>query len=173
MDKIRRFAVMAAAMTAWTTIGSGNIAVAQSDQPAPAAKAGVAGDIERGRYMVVTGHCNNCHTAGYTGKQGNLPEKDWLLGNPVGYRIQAGTSYASNLRLTVQNFTEEQWVRYAQAARPRPPMPWWGLRDTMEQDLRAMYQFIKHLGPAGKPAPDFVPPDKEPAPPYETRQLVR
>ncbi len=26
--------------------------------------------IERGRYMVLTGHCNNCHTAGYAPKEG-------------------------------------------------------------------------------------------------------
>lgn len=132
-----------------------------------------ASDIERGRYMVLTGHCNNCHTAGYSGKQGNMPEKEWLLGNPIGYRLPMGTSYASNLRLTVQPFTEEQWVQYAKTSKPRPPMPWWSLHDTTGQDLRAMYKFIKHLGPAGQPSPSFVPPDKEPEPPYEIRRMVR
>jgi mono/diheme cytochrome c family protein len=136
---------------------------------------GIAGanDIERGRYMVVTGHCNNCHTAGYSGKQGNVPESEWLLGNPVGYRLPPGTTYATNLRLTVQPFTEDQWVQYAKTAKPRPPMPWWSLHDTTDPDLRAMYKYIKHLGPAGQPAPPFVPPNKEPPPPYETRHVVR
>src|SRR5262245_59964753 len=132
-----------------------------------------ADDIERGRYMILTGHCNNCHTAGYSCKQVNMPEKEWLVGNPVGYRMGPGTTYASNLRLTVQPFTEDQWVQYAKTTKPRPPMPWWSLHDTTEQDLRAMYKFIKHLGPAGQPAPAFVPPDKDPAPPYETLQVVR
>ncbi len=130
-------------------------------------------EIERGRYMVVTGHCNNCHTVGYSAKQGKMPETEWLLGNPVGYRVPTGTSYATNLRLTVQPFSEEQWVHYAKTAKPRPPMPWWSLHDTTEQDLRAMYKYIKHLGPAGQPVPAFVPPDQEPPPPYETRRLVR
>jgi mono/diheme cytochrome c family protein len=30
--------------------------------------------IERGRYMIVTGHCNNCHTAGYAAKEGKIPD---------------------------------------------------------------------------------------------------
>jgi mono/diheme cytochrome c family protein len=130
--------------------------------------------LARGKYMVQTGHCNNCHTSGYTSKQGNVPEKDWLLGStPLGYRGPWGTTYASNLRLTAPKFTQEQWVKYAKAAEPRPPMPWWALRDTTDADLGAMYQYIKHLGPAGEPAPDFVSPDKEPKPPYESRQLVK
>ena len=37
--------------------------------------------VERGKYMVLTGHCNNCHTAGYAQREGNVPEKDWLMGS--------------------------------------------------------------------------------------------
>jgi len=130
--------------------------------------------LERGRYMVLTGHCNNCHTAGYTKREGNVPEKEWLLGSgPLGYRGPWGTTYSSNLRLTVQNFTEDEWVRYAKALKSRPPMPWWSLQDTTEQDLRAMYRFIKHLGPAGQPAKPYVPADQAPDRPYELRQLVQ
>jgi cytochrome c2 len=140
---------------------------------AGAAAADSADDIARGRYMVLTGHCNNCHTAGYTGRQGSVPENEWLLGNPVGFRSELGTAYASNLRLTVRSFTEAQWVAYAKAAKPRPPMPWWSVHETSESDLRAMYSFIVSLGAAGQPVPAFVPADQEPAPPYEVRRLVR
>jgi hypothetical protein len=35
-----------------------------------------------------------------------------------------------------------------------------------EADVRAMYKYIRSLGPAGKPAPKFVPPDKVPPQPY-------
>ena len=150
--------------------------------PATGADAGAAAataralspqEIEYGRYMIVLGHCNNCHTAEYTRRHGNVPENEWLLGNPVGLRTDAGTTYASNLRLTVQNFTEDQWVAYAKAAKTRPPMPWWSMHATKEQDLRATYRYIRHLGPAGKPAPAFVPPEQEPPKPYERRQIVR
>ena len=47
-------------------------------------------------------------------------------------------------------------------------MPWYALRDMTKEDLRALYGFNRHLGPAGGPAPAWVPPDKEPKPPYAT-----
>ena len=150
-----------------------NSAGTEAGKPAASPKAAAAKQIDRGRYMVLTGHCNNCHTADYGRKQSDIPEPEWLLGNPVGFRLATGTTYASNLRLTVQNFTEEQWVKYARALKTRPGMPWWSLNGTTEQDLRAMYQYIKHLGPAGEPAKPYVPADKEPDRPYEVRQLVK
>jgi mono/diheme cytochrome c family protein len=162
-----RVSVLVAAAAAAIILFSAHTRAAVADKNAAAT------DIERGRYMVLTGHCNNCHTAGYAGKQGDVPEKEWLLGNPVGFRLAPGTTYASNLRLTVQKFTEEQWVQYAKASKPRPPMPWWSLHATSDQDLSAMYRYIKSLGAAGKDMPDFVPADKEPARPYEVRQIVR
>jgi len=45
-------------------------------------------------------------------------------------------------------------------------MPWWALHETDAEDLRAMYQFIKSLGPPGEPAPAPLPADRKPAPPY-------
>ncbi len=34
-----------------------------------------------------------------------------------------------------------------------------------EEDLRGIYQFIRHLGPAGEPAPAYVAPDQVPGGP--------
>ena len=45
-------------------------------------------------------------------------------------------------------------------------MPWWTLRDTSDDDLKAMYRYIRSLQPLGDPAPSFVPPDQVPSPPY-------
>jgi mono/diheme cytochrome c family protein len=148
---------------------------AQAETEKAAAKKPVNGKvIARGKYMVQTGHCNNCHTSGYTRNEGNVPEAQWLLGSaPLGYRGGWGTTYASNLRLTVPKFSQEQWVKYAKVMKSRPPMPWWPLRDTTDDDLGAMYQYIVSLGAAGQPAPEFVPPDQEPKPPYEARRLVQ
>jgi mono/diheme cytochrome c family protein len=130
--------------------------------------------IARGKYMVQTGHCNNCHTPAYTRNEGNVAETEWLTGStPLGYRGPWGTTYASNLRLTVPKFSQEQWVKYVKVMRPRPPMPFWALRDTTDADLGAMYQYIVSIGAAGQPAPEFVPPDQEPKPPYEARRTVQ
>ena len=169
MKKPCEWAILAAALAIAPLLAG----AAEGGKSAGAAKPANAKQIERGRYMVQTGHCNNCHTAGYTRKEGQVPEAEWLLGNPVGYRGPWGTTYATNLRLSVPNIPEGDWIKYAKAMKPRPPMPWWALRDTTDADLRAMYQYIRHLGPAGAVAKSFVPPDKEPAPPYESRQVVQ
>jgi mono/diheme cytochrome c family protein len=108
--------------------------------------------VERGRYLVRIGGCNDCHTPGYAETAGNVPESAWLMGAPVGFQGAWGTSYAANLRLTVNGLTEDQWVTFARVPR-RPPMPWFNLRDMSDQDLRAMYSYIRELGPKGERAP--------------------
>lgn len=122
--------------------------------------------LARGRYMVVTGQCNNCHTANYALQKGRLPEAEWLKGGRIGNVGTWGTTYASNLRIQVAALGEDQWVAYVQKLAAKPPMPWWGLHETDVQDLRAMYRFIKALGAPGEPAPAALPPGKRPAPPY-------
>ena len=124
------------------------------------------GDIARGRYVAVIGGCNDCHTPGYPQKGGQVPESEWLTGVPVGFRGPWGTSYPTNLRLRVYGMTESQWVAYAKKLETRPPMPWFNVRAMSEVDLRAFYKFVKSLGAAGKPAPDYVPPSAEPNTPY-------
>jgi mono/diheme cytochrome c family protein len=134
--------------------------------PADPAPPGAADQMERGRYMVIVGGCNDCHTAGYAPSDGAVPEDQWLMGDTLGFRGPWGTTYASNLRLYLQNLTEDQWVTDAQTMTRRPPMPWFGLNEFREEDLRAMYQFITSMDPVGEPAPAYLPPDQEPPPPY-------
>ena len=140
-------------------LGFTTAALAQSPGP--------AGSLERGRYMVLTGHCNNCHTAGFVATNGKVPEEKWLMGNPVGWRSKQGTTYGTNLRLFVAAMSEDAWVQVIRTAEPRAPMPWWSLRATSDDDLRAMYRYIRSLQPLGDPAPPFLPPDKEPKRPYQ------
>jgi mono/diheme cytochrome c family protein len=129
-------------------------------------KAPLTETLARGKYMVVTGHCNNCHTADYGAREGNVPEQMWLKGSPLGHKGPWGTTYPTNLRIMAGKMTEAEWVFYARSVKPRPPMPWWSVHETDVEDLGAMYQFIKTLGPAGDPAPASLPPDQEPTPPY-------
>jgi len=121
--------------------------------------------IARGRYLVKTSGCNDCHTPRYPESGGKIPEKQWLEGSPVGFQGPWGTTYPVNLRLYIHSLTEKQWL--AVAGKPlRPPMPWFTLRDMNDNDLRAIYAFIHHLGPAGKPAPAYVPPGVAVKTPY-------
>lgn len=127
----------------------------------------VAKQIERGRYMLIVGNCNDCHTAGFAPSEGKVPEKEWLLGSgPLGFRGPWGTTYAPNLRLTISKMTEDGWVQFARKFRTRPPMPWFNVNRWSESDLRAFYQYVKHLGPGGSFTQAYVPPGKEPKPPY-------
>ncbi len=121
---------------------------------------------EAGRYLILVGGCNDCHTPGWDRSSGRLPASEWLTGNDIGYRGPWGTSYASNLRLSVQDLSEDAWVRMFRAAAGRPPMPWLNYATLHERDLVAMYRFIRSLGAKGARAPTAVPPGQEPETPY-------
>lgn len=129
-------------------------------------KARVGQSIERGRYLVKITGCNDCHTPGYAQTGGKIPEKQWLTGDQLGWRGPWGTTYPSNLRLYLQSVSEDQWVKLAHTTQYRPPMPWFALREMTAQDLRAIYRFVKYLGPAGEAAPTYLPPDQEPKEPF-------
>jgi|HubBroStandDraft_2_1064218.scaffolds.fasta_scaffold322696_1 mono/diheme cytochrome c family protein len=122
--------------------------------------------IDRGRYLVKIAGCNDCHTPGYAQNGGKLPEKEWLTGSQLGWRGPWGTTYPSNLRIYMSGISERQWVMVAHRVEFRPPMPWFVLHDMTEQDLRAIYHFVQHLGPSGGPAPSYLPPDREPTGPH-------
>jgi mono/diheme cytochrome c family protein len=121
--------------------------------------------IDRGRYLVEIGGCNDCHTAGYSTAEGRLDESRWLMGSDLGWRGGWGTTYATNLRLLMSSLTEQQWMVMARSVRTRPPMAWWVLREMSEQDLKALYTYVKWLGPAGELAPSYAPPGQKPTGP--------
>ena len=134
---------------------------APSATPATAASA----EAQRGKYLIKIMGCNDCHTPGYAQAGGNVPESTWLTGDALGYKGAWGTTYAANLRLFFASMTRDQWIKYAKSTETRPPMPWFTLRATSERDLGAMYAYMKTLGPAGKPAPAYVPPGQQAAGP--------
>jgi hypothetical protein len=121
---------------------------------------------EAGRYLIRAGGCNDCHTPGFMQKGEQVPESLWLTGVPVGWRGPWGTTYASNLRLFIKPFTEEQFVEVIRKRNSRPPMVWPALHAMSDRDLKAIYRYIKSLGDAGQPMPDYVPPGQEPKTPY-------
>jgi mono/diheme cytochrome c family protein len=121
--------------------------------------------VNRGRYLIKIGGCNDCHTPGYGPTGGKVPEAQWLTGDIVGFNGPWGTTYATNLRLYFQDLTEEQWLKKGRALNTRPPMPWFNVQAMSRGDLRAMYRYVRSLGPAGKPAPAYLPPGKTPPEP--------
>ena len=150
-----RRSVLIAATVAIASLVSGAVA-----QQAPKLSAEAA----RGKYLLQIGGCNDCHTPGYTASGGKVDEKLWLTGDQLGFRGAWGTTYASNLRLLVRDMSADQFVKFARSE-SRPPMPWFNLRAMTDRDVKAIYAYLKHLGPAGQPAPQYVPADKTPAGP--------
>jgi mono/diheme cytochrome c family protein len=122
--------------------------------------------VALGRYLVQTTGCNDCHTAGYNAAAGQLAETQWLTGDSLGWRGPWGTTYATNLRLYFARITEAQWLAHARAMEPRLFMLWFNLRAMSDTDLSAIYRYIQAAGPAGEPAPAWLPPGKTPAGPF-------
>lgn len=125
-----------------------------------------ASAVEAGRYLAVVAGCNDCHTEGYLQAGGRVPEAEWLAGSGLGWRGPWGTTYAANLRLRVQQMSEDAWVHTLRSRHTNPPMPWMNVNQMSERDARALYRYIESMGPTGEPVPAYVPSGKEPATPF-------
>jgi mono/diheme cytochrome c family protein len=121
--------------------------------------------VARGKYLVKISGCNDCHTPGYMPADGQVPLRLWLTGSAVGFQGAWGTTYPTNLRLTMNAMNEAEWL--VRARQPmRPPMPWFNLHDMTDHDLLAIYRFVRSLGPAGEPTPVAVAPGERVDTPY-------
>ena len=124
---------------------------------------------QAGEYLTLVGSCNDCHTQGWTEAKGKIAPADRFAGLNVGFRGAWGTVYGKNLRTITQRQSEDHWVKVLKTADEgdgKPPMPWWNTALMNERDLRAMYRYIKSLGPNTNGVPRNLPVGKEPAGPY-------
>jgi mono/diheme cytochrome c family protein len=148
-------------MTSHTVHAALAFTLAVSALAGPAMAAGKNDEIRRGRYLIETSGCIDCHTPGYAAKDGKINEKLWLTGDSLGWAGPWGTTYATNLRLMMAGMTQQQWLTHARTMKPRPPMPWFNVRAMTDSDLKAIYAYTQSLGPAGTPAPAHVPPGQK------------
>ena len=121
---------------------------------------------QAGEYLTIVGNCNDCHTQGWVEKRGDVPAAERFAGLNVGFRGAWGTSYGKNLRTVTQRITEDRWVSIlttTDGGDGKPPMPWWNTAKMSDRDLRAMYRYIRSLGPRANGVPRGLPPGKEPA----------
>ncbi|TJY59744.1 cytochrome c [Sinimarinibacterium sp. CAU 1509] len=121
--------------------------------------------LARGRYLIVAAGCNDCHTPGYAPSGGQVPDQQWLTGDVVGFQGPWGTSYPSNLRLSLSRLDEQQWLSRARSPM-LPPMPAPSLKAMTDDDLLAIYAFIRSLGASGEPAPTAAAPGVQVTTPY-------
>ncbi len=176
----------AAASIAFFTLGA-----------APAGKA-ESGAVARGKYLVATSACNDCHTPKKMGPNGpeidmsrqlmgyvavNMPAPPASSGAwPIHSNDQLtawagpwGISYARNLTPDVNtgigSWSEETFIKairtgkHMGVSRPiLPPMPWDVYGQMTDQDLRAIYAYLRSIPAISNPTPDPVPPPEPPAP---------
>jgi mono/diheme cytochrome c family protein len=149
-----------------------SVSVAAEATSSHAPHVAAASEMQAGRYLVVVGGCNDCHTEGYRESRGATPEANWLTGRKAGYLGPWGTTYSANLRLTTQAITENDWVTMLRIRRDAPPMPWMNVNQISERDARAIYRYIRSLGAKGAPAPARLPPGQTPKGPYQSMMTI-
>jgi hypothetical protein len=162
----------------------------RSEAPQPTA----AEMVERGRYLVTVGGCNDCHTPWKLGETGPEPDRTRLLSGhpeamqpppppqfPTGPWGLAGTltktawagpwgvSYSANLtpdeETGIGAWDENMFVsamrtgQHLGAGRPiLPPMPWQNLSQATDEDLKAMFSYLKSVKPIRNRVPEPIPP---------------
>ncbi len=166
MDTLRPVPLAVATMLACVLAGCTSESPTQPDPQQARTPGPDAGLVAHGEYIVRIAGCNDCHTEAFTTLDGEVPLPQWLTGSALGYNGPWGTTYATNLRLTIADLEEQEWLDYTATLHTRPIMPDFMLREMREQDRRAIWHFVRSLGPAGHPAPKALPPGETPPPPY-------
>jgi mono/diheme cytochrome c family protein len=131
-----------------------------------------ASDVAAGRYLMIVANCNDCHTDGYVAAKGPPPEADWGTGVKHAFLGPWGATYPANLRLSVQSISEDDWVKTMRTRKDLPPMPWVNVNQMSEHDSRAIYRYLRSLGPKGERAKSPLPPGVTPPEPYESMMLI-
>jgi mono/diheme cytochrome c family protein len=149
---MRNLAYVATAATAAVAIAATVLVTACSRSPSP---------IDRGKYLVMLGGCNDCHTPGYFfGKQ----DTRFLGGSDVGFEIPglgafAGRNITPDKETGIGNWTTEQIVTAMQTGvRPdgrvlAPIMPWHAFANLMKDDVTAIAAYLQSLPPVKNAVP--------------------
>lgn len=143
----------ATALVASAWLASG--ALRADDPPAvAAAPSPAAAKIEAGRYLATAGNCTSCHTrAGGEAFAGG-----------VEFKTDFGTLYSTNITpdttAGIGNWTEAQFVRAMreglddEGKHLYPAFPYTSFTRLRDEDLSALYAYLKTLAPSAYQAPE-------------------
>jgi Cytochrome c len=163
--------------------------------PAPAQQAAPAAPtqtpVERGKYLVETNVCNDCHTPYKMGPNGPEPDMTRMLsGHPENEKLGPppklsggwgmvgsadntawagpwGISYTANLtpdpNTGLGNWTEDMFIRAIREGKHMgtsrailPPMPWPWFKNMTDDDLKAIFAYLRTIPPVVNHVPDPV-----------------
>ena len=152
--------------------------------------------VERGKYLVMVGGCNDCHSPKIMTPAGPVPDTTRLLsGHPSGSPLPEipkgvigpsqwgaittndltawagpwGVSFAYNLtpdmKTGIGGWTEELFIQTLRKGKFMgmsrdilPPMPWQSIGQMTDDDLSAMFAYLKSLPPIEDKIPEPLPP---------------
>jgi hypothetical protein len=176
---------------AYRTMG-GHCAMAAEAPPAAAAVS--ANVLERGRYLVTVGGCNDCHTPFKMTDKGPAPDMDRMLsGHPEQFKLPPppkaqgpwvwsgaatntafagpwGVTYAANLTPDKNTglgiWDEKMFIQairtgkhWGQGRPIMPPMPWQGYARMTDEDLKAVFAYLRSVPAVHNYVPDYVAPE--------------
>jgi len=126
--------------------------------------------VERGRYLVQFGGCNDCHTPGYF--EGKPDMTRYLSGSDIGFAIPGlGVFVPPNLtpsKTGLKDWTVDQIVTaMTTGVRPdgrilAPIMPWRAFAHLTHQDAEDIALFLKTLPPVDHKVPGPFGPSQKP-----------
>ena len=132
----------------------------------PAAATFPAALVKKGEELAGIGNCAVCHTRpGGMALAGGLP-----LDTPFG--VIHTTNITPDEATGIGAWPEEAFIRAMREGVDReghylyPAFPYDYFTRTTTDDLKAIYAYLKHLGPTGQPAAHYVPADKMPGGPF-------
>jgi mono/diheme cytochrome c family protein len=176
-------------------VGLVSVAIHAGQATAPRSAA-AASTIARGKYLVDTGGCHDCHTPKKMGANGpeletttllsghvttpplpappKLPDGPWaavMTWDLTAWSGPWGISYAVNLtpdpETGIGGWTQQIFVsairngKHMGSGRPiLPPMPWETIRNLTDEDLKAMFAYLRSLPPVKNRVPAPAPPGK-------------
>jgi hypothetical protein len=153
-----------------------------------------ASAVERGKYLVTVGGCNDCHTTKKMTPNGPAPDTSKMLaGHPAEMQLPPapvvpanspwgiastatltawsgpwGISFAANLtpdQTGLGDWTEDMFMKamrtgkHMGASRPiLPPMPWQDFAAMSDEDLKAVFAYLRSIPPVVNRVPTPIPP---------------
>lgn len=188
----RRTASRTLLLTVWGLLLTAVLAAGALQKAGEDGASSNAAQVARGKYLVMIGGCNDCHTPWRVGTRGPEPDMSHLLsGHPqdlvmppaprqpegswswVGATTRTafagpwGVSYSSNLTPDPSTglgiWTAEMFVqamrtgRHMGQSRPiQPPMPWQAIGRMSDEDLRAIYGYLRSIPAIRNRPPETV-----------------
>jgi hypothetical protein len=119
--------------------------------------------VARGRYLVEIGGCTDCHTP-MNDRGERLPGLEFA----GGFVLQDSRGRAASVNITpapsgIPYYTEDLFVQMMRTGRVvarkvNDIMPWWLYRNITDDDLKAMFAFLKTLAPVSHSVDNSLPP---------------